>query len=257
MKRGDIMILPGAEPFIYRGSEDKGVLLIHGFTGSPSEMRLYGMALRDAGYTVLGIRLPGHGTSVEDMEHTTADDWMRAALDGYDMMSGLVRHVAVAGLSMGALLSLWLATVRPVWRVASLAAPIMIRAERDLHLLPPRAEARGKFLPKAPKLLKGVPKEYRLCYDAIPLLSVHELLEVISRVKGVLGAVRSPLIVMQSERDHTVNVESARYIMEHVGSSEKELFFMRRSGHRITVDVEREDVFQKTIEFLNKGSDTL
>lgn len=64
------MILAGAEPFFLPGGE-KGVLLIHGFTGLPAELLLMGEALNKQGFTVLGVRLAGHGTTVEDMSHMT------------------------------------------------------------------------------------------------------------------------------------------------------------------------------------------
>ncbi|MBQ9364758.1 MAG: alpha/beta fold hydrolase [Schwartzia sp.] len=247
------MIMPGAEPFIFNGKKDAGVLLLHGFTGSPSEMRLYGEYLNKAGYTVMGVRLTGHGTSVGDMEHATGDDWMRDALDGHSMLSGLVSRVAVVGLSMGALLAMRLSTMRPIWRTVSLAAPIIFSAQRDLHLLPPRDEARGKFLPKAPKRMTGIEPKHRVCYRSIPLVSIHELLAVIESAKASLHEVRSPLLVVQSERDHTVNPESARYIMDHVGSPDKQLLWLRQSGHRLTIDIERDIIFKKTVEFLERG----
>ncbi len=245
------MIMEGAEPFFLPGGS-RGVLLIHGFTGSPAEMRLYGEFLQQRGYTVLAPRLAGHGTSLQDMEHSTADDWLRSVLDAYAMLRDTVREVNVAGHSMGGLLALWLAASKPVARVVSLAAPIFIREARNLHLLPSREKARGMFLPKAPKSVP-VEKQYRVCYRATPLLSIHELLDVIERSKAALPAVRSSLCVVQSERDHTVEPESARYLIDHVGSADKRLVWLKRSGHRLPIDIEREDVFRRTAEFLDDG----
>ncbi len=245
------MIMAGAEPFFLPGGS-RGVLLLHGFTGSPSEMRLYGAYLQKRGYTVLAPRLAGHGTSLEDMERFSADDWMRSALDGYELLRGAAAEVSVAGLSMGGLLAIWLASVKPVARVVSLSAPIFIREARNLHLLPPREEARGRFLPKAPKKLP-VEARYRVSYMATPLYSIHELLEVIERGKAALPAVRAPLCVVQSQRDHTVEPESARYIIEHTGSSDKRLVWLTHSGHRVTIDRERETMFSQTADFLDGG----
>ncbi len=245
------MIMAGAEPFLLPGGT-RGVLLLHGFTGSPSEMRLYGEFLQKRGYTVLAPRLAGHGTSLKDMERFTADDWLRSALDGYELLRGTVSEISVAGLSMGGLLALWLASVKPLAKVVSLSAPIFIREARNLDLLPPREEARGKFLPKVPKTMP-VPPAYRVSYRATPLLAIHELLDVIERGKAALPAVRAALCVVQSQRDHTVEPESARYIIEHAGSADKRLVWLRHSGHRVTIDSEREIVFRKTAEFLDGG----
>ena len=247
------MIQQGAEAFFLPGGPD-GVLLVHGFTGSPAEVRLFGEALHGAGYTVHAVRLPGHGTTPEDMERMTTEDWRNAVLDGWNVLAAACDRIAVVGVSMGALLALWLSTVRPVWQTAALAAPIFIREARQLHLLPPRSGCRGKFLPKVKKTMPEVPPEYCICYRVTPLLSVHELLIMIAETKEQLPKVKDRLLVVQSERDHTVDAESARYIMEHVGSADKELLWLKQSGHRLMLDCERDTVFQSTIDFLKAGS---
>ena len=131
------MVIQGAEPFYCAGGET-GVLLLHGLTGSPAEMRLLGESLAEAGFTVLAVRLPGHGTIPEDLERMTAGDWLSAAMDGYAVLASdaRVRRIAVVGHSMGALLALMLASLRDVSKVVSVAAPIVIRKERGLSLLP-------------------------------------------------------------------------------------------------------------------------
>lgn len=246
------MLMAGAEPFFLPGGAE-GVLLLHGFTGSPSEMKLYGAYLHRRGYTVLAIRLAGHGTSPEDLERATAADWFDSAVDGYELLRGSCRSIFVAGQSMGALLALWLGTVREVSRTVSLSAPIYIHESRDLHKLPPRAEARGRFLPKLPKRLPGIPPDCRVGYRVMPLLSVHELLSVVQTVRGALPALCTPLLVVQSARDHTVEPESAPYIFHHVRSADKRLVWLKRSGHRLTIDSERETVFAATAAFFGEG----
>ncbi|MCR5558959.1 MAG: alpha/beta fold hydrolase [Schwartzia sp.] len=247
------MIQQGAGAFFLPGGTD-GVLLIHGLTGSPSEMRLFGEALNKAGFTVLAVRLPGHGTTPEDMEHMTVDDWRDAVVDGWNILSAICERTAVVGISMGALLALWLSTVEPVWQVAALAAPVFIREARQLHLLPPREGCRGKFLPRIRKKMQNVPPEYGFCYRVIPFLSIHELLKMIAETKEQLSKVKTRLLVVQSERDHTVDAESARFIMEHVGSSDKKLLWLKSSGHRVMLDCERDTVFENTIAFLKTGA---
>ena len=101
------MILPGAEPFFLPGGP-KGVLLIHGFTGLPAELLLMGQYLHKLGFTVLGVRLAGHGTTVEDMSHMTWEDWMDSVRDGYAVLSGFCESIDVIGHSMGGLFSLLL-----------------------------------------------------------------------------------------------------------------------------------------------------
>ena len=104
----------------------KGVLLIHGFTGLPAELLLMGEFLNKQGFTVLGVRLAGHGTTVEDMSHMTWEDWMDSVRDGYALLSGYCEDISVIGHSMGGLFALLLATEEIVSHVVTLAAPIFI-----------------------------------------------------------------------------------------------------------------------------------
>lgn len=245
------MVLQGAEPFYLTGGAT-GVLLLHGLTGSPAEMRLFGEALWKAGFTVLAVRLPGHGTIPEDLERATAGDWLAAALDGYAILDSdaRVEKIAVAGHSMGALLALRIASMRKVSHVISVAAPFFIRAERGVSLLPPREKAQGMFLPKKRPRLPGIPARCLVDYAVMPLLSVHELLSVIASAKEALPQVTAPLLVIQGERDLTVAAESANYIIEHAVSREKRIVRLPRSSHRVLLGADREEAFAETIDFL-------
>src|SRR5574341_761312 len=98
-------LMPGAEPFFYRGGPI-GALLIHGFTGSPKEMSLLGEALAAEGHTVLGVRLPQHGTTVTDMFHASWRDWYNGAADGYHILRAQCESVFAMGLSMGGAIAL-------------------------------------------------------------------------------------------------------------------------------------------------------
>ena len=104
------MIIEGAEPFLLRGNKI-GVLLIHGFTGSPAELLPLGIFLNHEGFTVLAVRLAGHGTSERDLLRTNCGDWFNSVLDGYAMLKNFCDKIFVIGHSMGALLSLKLATI--------------------------------------------------------------------------------------------------------------------------------------------------
>src|SRR5438067_848466 len=104
-------IMRGAEPFYYKGDR-VGCLLIHGFTGTPNELRWLGEQLAGDGRTVLGVRLAGHGTSEADMNHTRWSDWYQSALDGYRQLRAECERVIVGGLSMRGMLSALLAARR-------------------------------------------------------------------------------------------------------------------------------------------------
>jgi carboxylesterase len=243
------MILKGAQPFFLAGGEH-GVLLIHGFTGSPAEMVLLGERLHREGFTVLGIRLSGHGTSPENMAKMDWQDWYDSVYDGYAILKGFCTRISVVGLSMGGLMALYLSVHAVLHKVVSLSAPIFIAEEKNLKFLPSREDASGKFAPKHRKKMVDIPKECNVSYSSMPLVCVYQLLDFIKTAKTLLAEVCRPLLIIQSRKDHTVQAKSGAYIYDHVGTEEKELFWLEKSGHLVTIDIEREIVFKKVAGFL-------
>lgn len=243
------MILEGAEPFFLPGGRT-GVLLIHGFTGLPAELLLMGKYLQAEGYTVLGVRLAGHGTTVEDMSHMTGEDWLDSARDGYALLQGACDKVVVAGHSMGGILALLLAAEKEAAGVISMSAPIYIAEERGIAMLPPRAACRGQFVPKARRRLKHVPPAVNHTYRSMPLEGVHEMLDLIERAKKVLPSIKIPALLLHSLNDRTADAESALYLREHLGSEEKTLVWLKSSGHLIPVGEERDLVFASAAAFI-------
>ncbi|GBG57849.1 carboxylesterase [Sporomusaceae bacterium FL31] len=243
-------ILKGAEPFLLPGGK-QGILLIHGFTGSPSEMRLLGEFLHAQGYTVLAPRLCGHGTNAEEMATTSWPHWYGAVQDGYHLLSGLCEDIAVVGLSMGGLLALKVGIDYPVSKVVCLSAPIYL-VDKRLPMLGLFRLFR-KFIPKKRRRLDVDPL-YSVCYDQTPLSSLSSLLELIKQVDKELPHLKQPLLVMQSRREHTVQPKSAKHIYDRAGSRKKKLLWLEKSGHIITLDVERDLVFETIKQFLTTES---
>ena len=245
------MILPGAEPFFLPGGEH-GVLMIHGFTGLPAELLIMGRFLNARGFTVLGIRLAGHGTTAEDLSRMTQEDWLDSARDGYAILSGAARTVSVVGHSMGGLYALRIAAEYPVMRAVTLAAPIYIAKEQGIEGLPPREASVGVFFPKARRKLANVPPAANMTYTQMPLVSVHELLSVINETKEHLAEIVAPTLVVHGDADKTADIRSANYIYDHLASADKELCIVKDEGHLLPMESHREYVFLKTAEFLEK-----
>jgi len=242
-------MLKGAEPFLLPGGP-RGVLLIHGLTGSPSEMVLLGDFLHKKGYTVLGVRLAGHGTTPEELARMRGSDWMNSVLDGYALLSGLCTSICAVGLSMGGLLAMLLGVERPVDRIVSCSAPIFVAAEKSLHLLPPRERAANQYVPKRKRQLVGIPERCNVYYRRMPMLSVHELLGLIERTKEILPEIHQPILIVQGCKDHTVQPQSAEYLFERLGTERPEVFWLENSGHIVTLDCEHEQLFQRIAMFL-------
>ncbi len=238
-------IIRGAEPFLLPGG-DRGVLLLHGFTGAPAEMRLLGEHLNRRGYTVLGPRLTGHGTSPADMAGTRWRHWYGDAEDGYHLLRGLCGEVSVAGLSMGGLLALKLAAEHPVARLAVVNAPVFL-LDRRLPLLP-LVRLFRRFQRQEKRRLT-INEAYNVAYEYLPLACVASLLEFIRHVDGLLPRVTRPVLLVQSRSDRTVKPESVLHIHRRLGSRDKQMVWLEKSGHVATIDVEHELVFRHIDNF--------
>jgi carboxylesterase len=240
-----VAIMRGAEPFLLPGG-DRGALLIHGFSGAPSEMRLLGDWLHGRGLTVLGVRLAGHGTSPEDMARTKWPHWYAAVEDGFHLLRGLCGEVNAAGLSMGALLAFKLAVEYPVARVAAVNAPLHLFDKR-VPLLPIYRLFRR--FERQEKRRYAVGELYNVAYDSVPLASLTSLLDLIRHTDGLLPFVDRPALLLQARRDRTVRPDSANHIYRRLASRDKQLVWLERSGHVATLDVEHEQVFRRIGDF--------
>ena len=248
------MHLPGAEPFFLPGGRH-GVLLIHGFTGLPAELRLLGAYLNERGFTVLAIRLAGHGTTVEDLSRMEHEDWMDSVRDGYAILSGACDRISVVGHSMGAVFALLLSIESELAHVVSLGAPIMIAPEQGLEHLPTREACIDRYVPKARRKLTDVPQGANNTYRRMPLVSIHELLDVVAILCRQIGRVTAPLLIVHGERDHTADPKSADYLYENVGSPRCEKFILPDAGHLLPLDIGvRERVFARTAAFLSENA---
>ena len=246
------MIIEGAEPFLMRGGST-GILLIHGFTGLPAELLLLGEYLNRAGFTVLGVRLAGHGTSELDLARTTREDWLNSALDGCEILSGLCEKIYVVGHSMGALLALKLSALKKVDRLILISAPIFVDEGLGAKNLPPREKCAGLYVSKARRNLPDVPPAVNRTYHKMPLVSVHELFELIAEVKKILPQIETPLLIMHGTDDHTAKISSAKFIAETAASSVVELVTVQSGGHLLPLTESREFVFEAVLKFCLRG----
>lgn len=245
----NMQIMKGAETFLLKGNNGKAVLLLHGYTGATSEMRPLGNYLHDLGYTVLCPRLPGHGTSVEDLEQTVASQWVAAAKVAYALLAKEYKEIYVAGLSMGGLLAIIIAATEKVQRAAFISAPIFVQDKR-IHFLP-ILRYFIHYLSKHKRNYHDM-QEYCLAYDRMPTKPLTSLFAMLKQCKKeLLPQITVPTIVLQSKIEHTVKPESAQYIYDHLGTpkAKKKLVWYEKSGHILTLDAEHEDVFHQIGDF--------
>jgi len=245
----NITIRHEAQPVWLEGG-DTGVLLLHGFTSTPYELDPLTRFLHQLGYTVHAPLLAGHGTTPEEMERTTYRDWVRSAQEGFEKLSTNCRRLYVGGLSMGGAIALHLAARHETEGVFSMCAPIFVTDKRArwTWLL----KYFRRFQHKTRRRPEHI-QRYLIGYDRTPLRSVTQLMRFLRVVRKDLAKIHVPALVLQSERDETVQPHSAQFIYEKLGTAEKALKRYPQSGHILTVDVEREQVFAEIAAFLNRG----
>jgi carboxylesterase len=248
----DHIVERSVAPFFYRGGKT-GILLIHGFTGTPSELRPLGQYLRDRGYTVYAPLLAGHGTTSAEMEKTEWMHWWQSAQAAYERMQqeGL-EWLFVAGLSMGGCLALNLASEQSVTGVIPMCAPIWIkdRRVRWVHFLRYLIRYQPRFT--RPSRREPHIAVHLVPADRTPLKCVSSLTRLIDHVKERLPDVQAPALVIQARHDELILPKSAEYIYAHISSKIKRLSWYENSTHIITVDRERNKLFQEIDAFMQK-----
>lgn len=156
---------------------------------------------------------------------------------------------------MGGLLALKLATACLVEKIVTLAAPIFIDDGLGLRNLPPREFCGNACVVQPRRKLDNVPVGVNNVYEKTPLVSVHELVDLIADVKKFLPTITAPILVMHGEEDHTAQPRSARFIMDNIGSKSKTFVTIPNSGHLLPMNEQRELVFDLVADFLSNDNE--
>lgn len=254
--------------FLYEG-DDRGVLLVHGMTGTPNEMRIVGKGLAKAGFTVYGIQLAGHCGSEKDLTRTGWKDWYRSVEAGLDVLRQRSRKVFAAGLSAGALLTLHLAAQRPGavdglalysttlfydgWNVpwGQFLLPWVLRLPFGTKY---RFTEREPFGIKDERLRARV-KESMLSGDSseaglptIPGKSIRQLHRLMRKVRSEIAKVTAPTLIVHAKEDDLTSLKNAQYVSDRLAGPKK-LVVLDDCYHMITVDKQRNEVIQSSVEY--------
>ena len=245
-------------PFDF-GAGPPRALLLHGFTGSPGEVRATGEHLAKTGWRVQGPLLPGHGTVIEDLDQVTAQDWIDTVDNAIERIGQETdQPIAVIGLSMGGLLALLTAIRHPqqVGALAILAAPLQyshwsvsamlsfifaIRLERILRRIPKRE---SNLPPEA--------EAKRFVYDCYPTAGIREFSKVMALTRNQLHKVHVPLISFYSHSDPTAPPLNQSILSRGAQSITQEHHLLHKSGHILPLDLEAELVHDRIEKFMER-----
>ena len=238
------------EPFRSDGG-DVGVLLCHGFTGSPASMRPWADRLAAEGFGVELPLLPGHGTTWQQMNGTTFDDWLGAVTTALADLRRRCSTVVVAGLSMGGALTLRLAQLHPdqVDGIV-LVNPSVMGLAPALRIVP--------VLKHLVPSIKGVtddiarPGRTELGYTRTPLKAVDALRKGWAVTRKDLPLVRMPVLLLHSRVDHVVEPENSRLILDSISSTDVTEIVLERSFHVATLDYDAELIFDESVAFVRR-----
>ena len=205
------------EPFYYAGNAT-GILLIHGLPGSPSEMRFLGERLAAEGWTVLGIRLSGHGSTREELKKASWQDWVQDAEKGVNQLRLTCKQVIGVGLSMGGLIALHLASKGILDGLITMNAPLI---EADWG-------------------------------ERLDVTCVESLNKAIRQVSQEIHQIEVPTLLLQSTQDKIVDPINVHRIQEHLTRTLPEVVFFEKSGHILSLGPEREEVAVSLIGFIHR-----
>ena len=250
--------IPTAEPFFFPGGRI-GILLIHGFTGAPKEMRWMGEYLnRELGFTCLGVRLTRHATHPKDMVRSRWTDWTASVEDGYNLLCGAADNIYLVGLSMGGALSLLMSTKLDVKGVMTMSAPYEIQDEHpawQIQLFSYFKTYIRKSKDDAPGsgwFDKDVFKEH-VSYPLNPTRSAIELKILLEKMRSTLPKVNVPVCLIHSKDDDYVLPENMEKIYAGLANAlDKTKFYVTGSGHVVTRDAARDQVFEIARDFIRR-----
>ena len=250
-----VAVLQGAEPFSIEGN-DVGVLVLHGFTGSTQSIRLLGEGLHKRhGFTVVAPRLPGHGTSPDDMETTGYLDWVGEAEKALQELAARKRKVCVTGLSMGGSLTLNLAARFPslITAIAPIAAPAGLMSEGIARVL---------SMNPSPRRIPGIGSDIKaegvaeLAYAEVPVACLREVTLLVSLTRDLLHNLKCPALIIQAREDHVVPPVNAMQIVQMIRSDDIRLLWLNRSYHVSTLDNDKELIIERVGDFFNEMTKT-
>jgi len=244
--------------FELESGKEGGILLLHGFTGTPYEMRPAGEYFHKKGFTVLCPRLAGHGTSEEELDRCSFYDWISSAESALNYLAQKVQKVYVLGLSMGGLLALKLASVhRDIEKVIVIASPLYLTGENGLFVSACRIPL-FRMLVRSVKKPEPADERYRKIwtenpsYRSVPTKASYEFYKLMQSTRKSLKSVSQSIMFVYSKSDRDVSFGNLSEMVSGVSSRDIYVYIPENMGHLITLEDGNSVVFEKIYEFIKR-----
>ncbi|WP_100332283.1 alpha/beta hydrolase [Bacillus xiapuensis] len=237
------------KPFTFEAGK-RAVLLLHGFTGNSSDVRMLGRFLEKKGYTSHAPHYKGHGVPPEELLATGPDDWWEDVKGGYQHLKDLgYEEIAVAGLSLGGVFSLKLGSTAPVKGIIPMCAPMYFKSEDLMYEnVVEYARKFKEFEGKSPEVIEKEMEEFK----QKPMTTLKALQRLIADVREHVDMIYAPTFVVQARHDQIINPNSANIIYDEIEATMKEIKWYEESGHVITLDKEKEQLHEDVYQFLER-----
>lgn len=236
------------------GGRSVGVLLVHGFTGTPHSMRAWAEHMHAEGYAVSTPRLPGHGTTWRDCNRHQYEDWYAEAERAFEKLRSECDRVFVFGMSMGGCLALNLALEHGRDVAGMVVVNPAVNSERkDVKYLLPVLR---HVVPAFPAIGNDIrkPGVAERAYPKTPVKAAASMFDAFARIRERLPEVTQPLLVFRSRVDHVVDPSSARIILGTVSSRDLEERVLEDSFHVATLDHDAPEIFSGSVDFVRRLS---
>ena len=233
------------------GGRRIGVLVQHGFTGSPASMRPWAEELVAHGYAVEMPLLPGHGTRWQDLNRTTFADWYAAVDAAVDRLVAENDEVVAVGLSLGGALCLRLAADRGDDLAGVVVVnPAVDTVRKDVKLLP----VLKHVVPAFPGIANDTKKPGvdEVAYPMTPLRAAASMFAAFKQLRADLPRITVPVLLFRSAEDHVVDISSSRALNAGISSRDFTERVLDNSFHVATLDNDAPRIFAESIEFIER-----
>lgn len=238
-------VIKGAESFYFEGN-DIGILISHGFMGTPQSVEFLGKRFEQFGYTVFAPRLKGHGTHHFDLENCTHEDWYESLEVGYHKLQKKCSNIFVIGQSMGGALVLKLVHKYPAISGVVVVNPALSVPAYDEF----KGETQPRFIDESEPDIKDQ-NVHEITYSKVPLKAIHELQRIMEATPAILPSIQTPILAIKSVEDHVVPAENTDYIFETVGSKVKKMVSLFNSYHVASMDFDKEEIVEQAHRFIS------